>query len=181
MPARKTSSGMYLTYQILIGNVNGVKEGKSSVAEPPEYRSAPPSRQQEAVVSMLQATAYVRRFGARVFDQHDITSQQYNVLRILRGAGPVGLPTLDIAERMIERTPGITRLLDRLEAKKLVRRERPSDDRRQVFCYVTRAGLDLLGELDAPLKSQANEALRRLSDSDLDELIRLLGLLRGKE
>ncbi|HZI55366.1 MAG TPA: MarR family transcriptional regulator [Verrucomicrobiae bacterium] len=158
-----------------------MREGKTQVAEQLEYKSSRPSRQQEAVVSMLHATAYVRRFGAWVFEQHDITSQQYNVLRILRGAGPDGLPTLDIAERMIEQTPGITRLLDRLEAKKLVRRERPSDDRRQVLCYVTKAGLDLLSELDAPLKSQANQALRRLTDSDLDELIRLLELVRAEE
>jgi len=158
-----------------------MREGKTQVAEQPEYKSSRPSRQQETVVSMLHATAYVRRFGAWVFEQHDITSQQYNVLRILRGAGPDGLPTLDIAERMIEQTPGITRLLDRLEAKKLVRRERPSGDRRQVLCYVTKTGLDLLSELDAPLKSQANQALRRLTDSDLDELIRLLELVRAEE
>src|SRR5947207_1895300 len=82
-------------------------------------------------ISILRATAAVRRFGSRVFDQYGIPRQQFNVLRILRGAGPEGLPTLDIAERMIEETPGITRLLDRLELKKLVRRERPSGDRRQ--------------------------------------------------
>lgn len=77
-----------------------------------------PSRQRGAAVSILRTTDYLRRFCSRVFDQHGITSQQYNVLRILRGAGPRGLPTLNIVERMIEQTPGITRLLDRLEAKK---------------------------------------------------------------
>jgi DNA-binding MarR family transcriptional regulator len=158
-----------------------MKEGKSSVAEHPEQKRLIPSPQQEAVVSILRATAYVRRFGLRVFDQHGITSQQYNVLRILRGAGPGGLPTLDIAERMIDHTPGITRLLDRLEVKKLVRRERPSGDRRQVLCYVTKAGLELLSELDTPLKNQANQALRMLNDSELDELIRLLGRLRAEK
>jgi DNA-binding MarR family transcriptional regulator len=152
---------------------------KSLVTEQPEQKPLLPSRQQEAVVGILRATAYVRRFGSRVFDQHDITSQQYNVLRILRGAGPAGLPTLVIAERMIEHTPGITRLLDRLETKKLVRRERPSEDRRQVLCYVTKAGLDLLGAVDTPLKNQANKALRMLSDSELEELIRLLKLLQS--
>ncbi len=154
---------------------------QGSVAEHPKQKQLLPSREQEAVVSILRAAAYVRRFGLRVFDQHDITSQQYNVLRILRGAGPTGLPTLDIAERMIEQTPGITRLLDRLELKKLVRRERPSDDRRQVLCYVTKAGLDLLTELDAPLKKQAQLALHMLDGSELDKLISLLGRLRAKE
>lgn len=132
------------------------------------------------MVSILISAAYVRRFGARVFEEHGITSQQYNVLRILRGAGPGGLPTLDIADRMIDQTPGITRLLDRLEAKKFVRRERQAGDRRQVLCYVTKAGLDLLGELDAPLKEKANRALRVLSDAELDELIRLLNKVRMK-
>ena len=71
-------------------------------------------------------------------------------LRILQGTGMEGLPTLDIAERMIEQAPGITRLLDRLERKKLVRRERPPDNRRQDLCYITKPGLDLLQELDTP-------------------------------
>jgi DNA-binding MarR family transcriptional regulator len=158
-----------------------MKEASVLLAEHPGQKSSLPSRQQEAVVSILRATAHVRRFGLRVFDQHGITSQQYNVLRILRGAGPGGLPTLDIAERMIDHTPGITRLLDRLEVKKLVRRERPSDDRRQVLCYVTKAGLDLLGKLDTPLKNVAKQALHMLSDSELDDLIRLLKRVPTKE
>jgi MarR family transcriptional regulator, organic hydroperoxide resistance regulator len=158
-----------------------MEEGKSSVAEHTEQKPTIPSRQQRAVVAILRATAHVRRFGARVFEQCGATSQQYNVLRILRGAGPGGLPTLDIAERMIDHTPGITRLLDRLEAKKLVRRERPSDDRRQVLCYVTEAGLDLLSKLDSPLKNVASQALQALNDSELDELIRLLERVRDKE
>jgi len=144
------------------------------VAEQPEQKGTVTSRQQQAVVSILRAAAHVRRFGLNALDQHGITSQQYNVLRILRGAGPAGLPTLDIAERMIEQTPGITRLLDRLEAKKLARRERASDDRRLVLCYISKAGLDLLSELDIPIRNQAKEAVSRLNDSELDELIRLL-------
>jgi DNA-binding MarR family transcriptional regulator len=144
-----------------------------------EQKTPAPSRQQEVVVELLRTAAYVRRFGMRVFEQHDITNQQYNVLRILRGAGPGGLPTLDIAERMIEQTPGITRLLDRLEMKKLVRRERPSEDRRQVLCYINPAGLALLRELDAPLKEQASQALRVLTPPELDGLIRLLTRIRS--
>jgi DNA-binding MarR family transcriptional regulator len=144
-----------------------------------ERKLKSPSLQQEVVIEILRTAAYVRRFGMRVFEQHDITNQQYNVLRILRGADPGGLPTLDIAERMIEQTPGITRLLDRLEMKKLVRRERPSDDRRQVLCYITSVGLTLLRELDAPLKEQASQALRTLAPPELNGLIRLLRLIRS--
>src|SRR5256885_2900429 len=137
-----------------------------------EPKSQPPhARQQEAIVNILRTANYLRTFCSPVFDAHDITAQQYNVLRILRGAGLEGLPTLEIGERMIEHAPGITRLLDRLEAKKLVRRERPSDNRRQVICYVTKAGLDLVSKLDGPMKEQAVEALRRLKKSEIDELI----------
>jgi DNA-binding MarR family transcriptional regulator len=138
------------------------------------------SRQQDAVVSILRTANYLRRFSSPVFEQHDITSQQFNVLRILRGAGLEGLPTLDIAERMIEEAPGITRLLDRLERKKLVRRERPSDNRRQVLCYITKRGLDLLQELDTPVRAQDKQALHRLDESEIEELIRLLELARGE-
>jgi len=139
------------------------------------------SRRQDAVVSVMRAANYLRHFSSPVFNQHDITSQQFNVLRILRGAGLEGLPTLDIAERMIEQTPGITRLLDRLERKKLVRRERPSDNRRQVLCYITKPGLDILQELDIPIRNQDKQALHRLDESEIEELIRLLELARGDD
>src|ERR1700722_6407373 len=139
------------------------------------------SHQQDAVVSILRAANDLDRFCSPVFTQHGITSQQFNVLRILRGAGLGGLPTLDIAEKMIEQAPGITRLLDRLERKKLVRRERPSDNRRQVLCYITKPGLDLLRELDTPVKNLDNQVLHRLDESEIEELIRLLELARGEK
>jgi DNA-binding MarR family transcriptional regulator len=139
------------------------------------------SHQQDAVVSILRTANYLDRFCSPVFTQHSITSQQFNVLRILRGAGLGGLPTLDIAEKMIEQAPGITRLLDRLEGKKLVRRERPSDNRRQVLCYITKPGLDLLQELDTPVRNKVNQALHRLDESEIEELMRLLELARGEQ
>src|SRR6476661_9540501 len=116
-----------------------------------EQKSLVPSRQQEGVVEILRTAAYVRRFGMHVFEQHDITPQQYNVLRILRGAGPGGLPTLTIGERMIEQTPGVTRLVDRLERKGLVERKPCPKDRRRVFCVITQKGLGLLTDLDEPV------------------------------
>ena len=139
------------------------------------------SRQQDAVVSILRTANYLDRFCSPVFTQHGITSQQFNVLRILRGAGLGGLPTLDIAEKMIEQAPGITRLLDRLEGKKLVRRERPSDNRRQVLCFVTKPGLDLLHKLDTPVRNKVKQALHLLDESEIEELIRLLELARGEQ
>lgn len=158
-----------------------MKTAPNPKAEQPESQPLRPSRYQRAAVSILSTTTYLRRLGSRLFEKYGITSQQYNVLRILKGAGPGGLPTLDIVDRMIEQTPGITRLLDRLEAKKLVRRERPSGDRRQVLCYVTKAGISLLNELDTPMKDHAKEALGMLKDSELDELIRLLDRVRAAE
>jgi DNA-binding MarR family transcriptional regulator len=103
---------------------------------------------------------------------------EFNVLRILRGAGEKGLPTLEIAERMIEQTPGITRLIDRLEAKKLVTRERCPTDRRQVFCRISAAGLALLGKLDEPVRASADEALHQLSKKDIAQLLELLDRTR---
>ncbi len=84
---------------------------------------------QEAMIGLFRTTDMLRRRASTLLDPEGITPQQYNVLRILRGAGTEGLPTLEIASRMIEQAPGITRLLDRLETKRLVSRERCPEDR----------------------------------------------------
>ena len=133
---------------------------------------------QEATVALLRTADVVNRLVDSVIERHGITGQQYNVLRILRGAGERGLPTLEIAERMIEQTPGITRLIDRLEAKKLVTRERCPTDRRQVFCRISAAGLALLGKLDEPVRASADEALHQLSKKDIAQLLELLDRTR---
>ena len=138
-----------------------------------------PSRADEALVSLLRTTDVVRRHLARCIDASEVTPQQYNVLRILRGAGEEGIPTLEIAARMIEQTPGITRLLDRLEAKGLVRRQRCAEDRRQVLCWITAPGLALLVELEAPIAQAAKEAFRKLSAAEITTLLGLLERLRS--
>jgi DNA-binding MarR family transcriptional regulator len=138
-----------------------------------------PSPAQAAVVSLLRTVDVVRRRVAAVVEPHGITSQQYNVLRILRGAGAAGLPTLAIAERMIEQAPGITRLLDRLEAKSLVRRERCPGDRRQVLCRITPAGNALLTALDATLDRVDRRVVAGLDDEELGALLRLLDKVRA--
>lgn len=109
----------------------------------------------------------------------DITPQQYNVLRILRGAGPEGLPTLAIADRMIERTPGITRLLDRLERKGWIERERLADDRRMVICRASKSGLKLLAKLDDVVDAVDDRPKRALSTRELGQLVDLLDRLRS--
>jgi DNA-binding MarR family transcriptional regulator len=123
----------------------------------------------------LLATAdAVRTLFEKVCAPFDLTGQQYNVLRILRGAEPEGLPTLTIAERMIERAPGITRMLDRLESKGLVWREIRPNDRRCVYCRITGKGLNLLQLLDEPVEEANHTAFGGLHHTELEELIALL-------
>jgi DNA-binding MarR family transcriptional regulator len=146
-----------------------------------EIRQRKPFRSsaQEAVLGLLRTTDRVRRTLAGVVEPRGVTLQQYNVLRILRGARPHGLPTLEIAARMVEHAPGITRLLDRLEAKTLVRRQRDGDDRRQVMCRITPAGLRLIASLDAGLQRADESTLGGLSRRDLRRLIVLLDRIRA--
>jgi DNA-binding MarR family transcriptional regulator len=147
-----------------------------------EIRQGKPfrSRSQQVVVALLRTADLVRRIVGRVLEPFDITPQQYNVLRILRGAGERGLPTLEIGERMIEQTPGITRLLDRLEAKELVRRERCREDRRQVLCWLTPTGLELVERLDAPIDSADTEAVAMLETEEQEKLLRFLDAIRAR-
>src|SRR5262245_54763239 len=105
-----------------------------------------PSLEEEAGVAILRTADRLKGDAEQVLAKSAITLQQYNVLRILRGSHPETLPTLEIADRMIERAPGITRLLDRLEAVKLVTRDRCSEDRRRVLCGITPAGLAILAK-----------------------------------
>jgi DNA-binding MarR family transcriptional regulator len=134
-------------------------------------------RAEEAAVGLLLTTDVVRRHVAELLAPFGTTTQQYNVLRILRGSRPDGLPTLEIASRMVEKAPGITRLLDRLEKKRLVQRRRCPGDRRQVLCAITDEGLELLATLTATLQ-KTPQPLNRLSQKDLARLIALLDRVR---
>jgi MarR family transcriptional regulator, organic hydroperoxide resistance regulator len=146
-----------------------------------ELRQNKPFRSdaQEAALGLMRTADLVRRLGTAVIEQHGITAQQYNVLRILRGAGTDGLPTLQIAERMVEQTPGVTRLLDRLEAKGLVRRQRCPKDRRQHLCWITDQGLSLLEKLDEPVDAATEAALKALNHDERIAFIRLLDAIRA--
>jgi MarR family transcriptional regulator, organic hydroperoxide resistance regulator len=137
------------------------------------------SRAQEALLGLLRTTDLLKRQMTAVVEPLGITLQQFNVLRILRGAGDDGLPTLDVAERMVEQTPGITRLLDRLEAKGLVRRQRCPKDRRQHLCWITPAGSELLATLDETTVPAGEHALKGLTEADRIALIGLLDAIRA--
>ena len=146
-----------------------------------EIRQTKPfeSAADEAVVTLLATADRVRTALSGVTEAHGMTLQQYNVLRILRGAGPAGLPTLEIAARMIEASPGITRLVDRLEAKGLVRRERCPADRRQVLCHASGRALQRLAALERPMADASCRLMSPLDARRSSELIRLLDALRA--
>jgi DNA-binding MarR family transcriptional regulator len=132
-----------------------------------------------AAVSLMRTAALIDRYYSHVLARENLTPQQYNVLRILRGAGDEGMPTLEIRNRMIHEAPGITRLIDRLEQASLVRRERTRSDRRQVLCYISERGLDTLASLDAAMKAADLVAVGGLTDAELKELLHLLSRIRA--
>ena len=136
------------------------------------------SLSQEAAVAVLRTADVVHRRIAATLEPHGITPQQYNVLRILRGAGENGLPTLEIAVRMIERAPGITGLLDRLEAKEMIRRDRKAGDRRCVVCRITPAGRELLARLDGPIEKADRALFDGMPDAELKRLLEGLAAIR---
>lgn len=151
---------------------------KSAVQDEIKQRRPFHSQGAELAVSILRTAALISRQYTQVVAAEGITIQQYNVLRILRGAGGDGLPTLAIRDRMVHEAPGITRLIDRLEESGLVQRERASPDRRQVFCRITDGGLALLGRLDGPMSDADDAIVAMLDGDDQRELIRLLDSVR---
>src|SRR6516225_746829 len=104
--------------------------------------------EQEAYLNLWRTYDRLRALEDELFGRHNLRAQQYNALRLLRGEHPRPLPTLAIAARLISRAPDITRLIDKLEERGLVRRERPADNRRFVYVGITKAGLGLLAKLD---------------------------------
>jgi len=137
------------------------------------------SREQEAYLSLLRtADALQAQIEARL-KEFGLTGTQYNALRILRGAGPEGLPCREIGERMITRDPDITRLLNRLEGRGFVERTRALQDRRVIYGKITVAGLKLLREMDEPIEKYSRDMLRHVGQEKLKQLIELLELVRG--
>jgi MarR family transcriptional regulator, organic hydroperoxide resistance regulator len=139
------------------------------------------SREQEAYLGLLRtADALQTQVEARL-KEFGLTGTQYNALRILRGAGPEGLPCREIGERMITHDPDITRLLNRLQDRGFVKRTRAKNDRRVICGKITPAGLKLLREMDSPLEKRGREMLRHVGQEKLKELIELLELVRSEK
>jgi DNA-binding MarR family transcriptional regulator len=136
------------------------------------------SDEEEALLNVMRTSDCLQRVFQRSTRDWGVTSTQYNVLRILRGAGAQGLTCSAIGDRMITAEPDITRLLARLKAMKLIRQQRDKHDRRVVWTHISAAGLELLGKMDAEITQIPRDLLGHLDRKDLSELIRLLELAR---
>jgi DNA-binding MarR family transcriptional regulator len=139
------------------------------------------SLEEEALLNLLRTSDCLNRaFHVKTRDW-GVTSTQYNVLRILRGAQPDGLTCAALGSRMITAEPDVTRLLMRLKALKLIRQTRDSQDRRVVRTQISETGLTLLKEMDPTILSLPRELLGHLERTELEELIRLLELARKRK
>lgn len=134
--------------------------------------------EQEAFLSLGRTWAALEHAFSEALKPHGITPTQYNVLRILRGAGDSGLCRREIWERLIANVPDVTRLLDRLEAHGFIRRERKSSDRRFVTTRITEEGLELLSRLDEPVEELHRQHFRDLEEEELRQLIELSAKVR---
>lgn len=131
------------------------------------------SLEQEAMLNLVRTAAVLEHLHAETFRQHGITATQYNVLRILRGAGGAGLCRNDVRDRLVAQVPDATRLLDRMETMGLVTRARDLADRRQVNATITERGLELLAELDGPVAEAHRRHLGHMTPEELEALIAL--------
>ena len=136
------------------------------------------SVEQEAFLNIMKTADVLQQVAAQILRGHQMSESQYNVLRILRGAGPEGLKCSEIGERMVTRDPDITRLLDRIEKQGWIERNRSTSDRRVVMTRITLSGLDKLSELDAPITESLDRVLGKLGSAKLQTLIDLLEEVR---
>jgi DNA-binding MarR family transcriptional regulator len=132
---------------------------------------------QEALLSIIAAANTVNEIMDQVCEEQGITRAQYNVLRILRGVHPLGHARCEIACRMLDRAPDITRLVDRLQARRLVKRSRGSEDQRQAVTFITAKGMKLLDAMAPIIDAKIGSILGSLSDQDCHELSRLCAVI----
>jgi DNA-binding MarR family transcriptional regulator len=136
------------------------------------------SLEQEVFLNLWRTYDRLRAEEDELFGQFDLTPQQYNALRLLRGVHPGSLPTLAVAERLVSRAPDITRLLDKLSTRDLIARERPPNNRRVVEVRITSGGLALLRQLDEPVRRCHARQLGHMSRDQLRQLSTLLQAAR---
>lgn len=138
-----------------------------------------PSVQEEAILAIVRTADQLVVPMNDVLRGANLSQSQYNILRILRGAAPEGLPCGEISERMVRRDPDLTRLLDKLEARGLVARERSTADRRVVLASITEEGLALLASLDKPVQTSIRTLLAHVPEERLRTLVEILEDLRA--
>jgi DNA-binding MarR family transcriptional regulator len=136
------------------------------------------SLEQEATLSIARTEAALREPIEELLKKSEVSLAQYNVLRILRGAGPEGLTRNEIRDRLINRMPDVTRLLDRMEEAGWVSRAREMEDRRCVATHLTRSGRTLVDSLDGPVQEEHERRLGHMTKTQLRTLIELLSLAR---
>lgn len=145
-----------------------------------ENRRRPAACPEETTfLELCRTTDMLSRKLAEVLKAEELSANQYNVLRILRGS-PEGLPCGEIGNRMITRDPDITRLLDRMEKRGLISRSRERRDRRMVMARITPEGLDLLARMDEPVRDTHRSQLGHLGRERLCALDELLQLARER-
>lgn len=126
-----------------------------------------------AAIEILRAADRVKRSAAQVIAPHGLTLSQYNALRILRGA-PEGLSTMELCRRLLERSPGITRIVDGLVKKGLAQRIPHTSDRRSILCAITEAGRTMADALDEPIDRSDRELTKDLAAAEVKQLAELL-------
>ena len=141
---------------------------------PPHVRSKRSKAQADAYLAVVRTAEDLQRGFNELFKASDLSFAQYNVLRILRGAGADGLTCGGVSERLVQHDPDVTRLLDRLEKRSLIERHRDQKDRRVVRTAITDAGLALLADLDEPVDAVHEQQFGHLSEARLKELMTLL-------
>lgn len=139
---------------------------------------SPASLEERIFITLLKVADSLGQEAERLTHTAELTGTQYNVLRILRGAGPEGLACRGIGDRMITHDPDITRLLDRMEKRDLITRERQKDDRRVVKTRITPYGLALLKPLDQPMRDLHKRQFRHMAGGHLKTLCDLLEEIR---
>ena len=139
------------------------------------------SLEEEVILNLVRTAEYVVSRIAEVLKPASLTPTQYNVLRILGGAGPEGLTCGEIGERMVTKESDVTRLLDRLERRGLISRERPETNRRVVITHVTDEGLRLLSELVEPIRESHRTLAGHLSAKRLEALSDELEMIRSPD
>lgn len=137
------------------------------------------SVEEEAILSIARTAAVIEHSGAEALKPFNLTITQYNVLRILRGAGGNGLCRNEVGERLVTKVPDVTRLLDRMEAAGLIIRHRGSEDRRFVATRITDKGLELLDKIDRELPAIHARQVGHVSQKRLRELISMLQDVRN--